>query len=228
MLEIIATCIDDAIKVEEYGGDRIELISSLTEGGLTPSYGFMEKVVKRVDIPVNVMIRPHAKSFVYSDDDIDIMIEDIEIAKKLGVNGVVLGVLNREGNIDEKSLVKVLEYTGDLEVTFHRAIDQTNDTMESFKTLKRYPQIKRVLTSGGKGRAIDNLNILEEMIKLSGERPIVLIGGGLTLNNIEKVIKKTFAKEVHFGTAIRENRKSLENIDGEKLKTLSKKIKNLI
>ncbi|MCR2043320.1 copper homeostasis protein CutC [Anaerosalibacter massiliensis] len=229
MLEIIATCIEDAMKIEENGGGRIELISSLTEGGLTPSYGLIEEVIKNVDIPVNVMIRPHAKSFVYSDRDIEIMIKDIEVVKKTGANGVVLGVLNKDGSIDEKNLEKLLKHTGHLEVTFHKAIDESKNIIESFKVLKKYPQIKRVLTSGGIGKTIiDNTDVLKEMIKISENQIIVLLGGGLTLENVEEVIKITGAREVHFGTAIREDKEYLKDIDAEELKVLSKKVKSLI
>ena len=152
MLEVIATCIDDAIKIEESGGQRIELASGLTEGGLTPSYALIKSVVEKVRIPVNVMIRPHAKSFIYSQEDINIMIEDIKIAKKLGANGIVLGVVDEQNNIDEGKLEKLLASAEDLDVTFHRAIEQTKDLIKSVELLTKYPQINRILTSGGKGK----------------------------------------------------------------------------
>lgn len=224
MLEIIATCIDDAIKIEKNGGDRIELVSSLTEGGLTPSYGLIDEVMKRVSIPVNVMIRPHAKSFIYSDEDIKIMIEDIKIAKKLGANGVVLGILDSEGNIDEENLKTLLKYSDGLEVTFHRAIDESKNLIESVKILKKYPDVKRILTSGGKDNIQKNLDILEKTIENSENNPIILVGGGLTLNNVEHIIEHIKAKEVHFGTAVRKNSSPMGDIDEEKLKLLVKKV----
>lgn len=225
MLEIIATCIDDAIKIEKNGGDRIELVSSLTEGGLTPSYGLINEVMKKINIPINVMIRPHAKSFIYSEEDIKIMIEDIKIAKKLGVNGVVLGVLDSERNIDEKNLNILLKYSDGLEVTFHRAIDESRDLIESVKILKKYPDIKRILTSGGKDNNIEeNLDILGKAIENSKNNPTILVGGGLNLNNVENIINYTKAKEVHFGTAVRKDSSPLGDIDEEKLKSLVKKL----
>lgn len=224
MLEIIATCIDDAIKIEKNGGDRIELISSLIEGGITPSYGLIKGVKEEVNIPINVMIRPHGKSFIYSDEDIEIMIEDIKIAKEIGVNGIVLGVLDGEGNIDEEKLERLLCYTGNLEVTFHRAIDETKDIIKNIKILKKYSNIKRVLTSGGKGKVIDNLDTIEEMIKITGDKPIILVGGGLTLDNVNRVVQSINPRELHFGTDVRKNKDPFQDIDEKRLKALHRKI----
>lgn len=218
MIEIIGTCVDDAIKIERNGGDRIELISALTEGGLTPSYGLIKKVLENVNIPVNVMIRPHAKSFVYSHKDIETMIEDIEIAKDLGANGVVFGLLDSLGNIDEENLKLLLKHTGELEVTFHKAIDESVDIVKSISILKNYPQIKRILTSGGKRKIEDNLEIINTMIRESENRMIIMLGGGLNFDNVEYIINTTKVREVHFGTAIRVDSSPFGDIDEEKLK----------
>lgn len=83
----------------------------------------IEKVVNSVNIPVNVMVRPHANSFVYSESDIDIMRKDIKIIHDLGANGVVLGVLDKASNINENYLNILLEESKDLYITFHKAID---------------------------------------------------------------------------------------------------------
>lgn len=137
MVEIIGMTVEDAKAIEICGGDRIELVSALTEGGLTTSYGLMECVMKNVDIPVNVMIRPHANGFVYSEEDLKIMKRDIQIASKQGVNGVVLGILDENNNIDEKHLIELLDECDGLDVTFHKAIDETN-IHESMKILSKY------------------------------------------------------------------------------------------
>ena len=126
MLEIIAMTLEDAKTIEECGADRIELVSDLTEGGLTPNYAIIESVVKSVKIPVNVMVRHHAKSFNYSNEEVDLMIRDIEIIKSLGANGIVLGLLDGQNQIEEQQLKQLLNVCNGLEVTFHKAIDETN------------------------------------------------------------------------------------------------------
>ncbi len=220
MIEIIGTCLDDAIKIEKNGGDRIELISALTEGGLTPSYGLIKKVLENVNIPVNIMIRPHAKSFTYSKRDIDTMIEDIEMVKKLGANGVVLGIMDGNRNVDEENLKLLLRHTGELEITFHKAIDESVNIIKSISILKKHHQIKRILTSGGVGNIEDNLDTINKMISESNNKVILMLGGGLTFDNVEYIINTTKAREVHFGTAIRVDSSPFGDIDENKLKSM--------
>lgn len=221
MLEIIATTVEDAKRIEASGANRIELVSALTEGGLTPSYGLIKKVVESVKIPVNVMIRPHAKSFIYTNDELNIMKEDILIAKHLKSNGVVFGVLDKNNTICENSLYKLLEICEDMDVTFHRAIDELADPVKGIKMLAKYSQINTVLTSGGKEDIMDNLPTIKKMIANAGAMR-VLVGGGLNLKNIEQIITETTAPEYHFGTAIRENNSYFGEINEEKLASLVK------
>lgn len=218
MLEIIGMCLEDAKKIEACGADRIELVSALTEGGVTPSFGLIENVVNSVSIPVNVMIRHHAKSFVYTENDLKIMEKDIEIVKSLGANGVVLGLLDKFNNIDEKSLKLLLDKCGLLDVTFHKAIDETN-LIESVKILNKYPKITNILTSGGKYNITSNIDTINEMVDKATDINI-LLGGGLNFNNIEEIKTFTKAKDFHFGTAVRVNKDPFGEIDEKKLKEL--------
>ncbi len=223
MIEIIGMTVEDAKSIEKCGGERIELVSSLTEGGLTPSYGLIENVIKNVDIPVNVMIRPHANRFVYSEEDLKIMKKDIQIAKYLGANGVVLGVLDEKNNIDEKSLIELLDVCDGVDVTFHRAIDETNMN-ESIKVLNKYKEVTNILTSGGKNPIGENIYNIREIIKNS-KHIKVLLGGGLNFENINEISRLTKVKDFHFGTAIRVDNNPFKNIDEEKLKRLVKLLK---
>lgn len=222
VIEMIATTVKDALEIQEGGGQRIELVSALSEGGLTPSYGLIESVVKQVAIPVNVMIRPHSKHFVYTDLEIDLMKRDIEVARKLGANGVVLGVLTIDHMIDTKKLEKLLGACEGLEVTFHRAIDET-DVVMSTKQLAKYREITTILTSGGvKSSIIHHLDIINEMVGLAGHINI-LLGGGLTMDNIEAVTAKTTAKCFHFGGAVQVNGEVVK----EKVELLVSKLKGV-
>lgn len=220
MIEIIATTIEDAIRIEKSGCSRIELVSALTEGGLTPSYSLIKNVVQAVNIPVNVMIRPHAKSFIYTPEEIQLMKEDILIAKELKANGVVLGVLDDKNEICEKSLSELLSVCDGIDVTFHKAIDELTNPVTGIKLLKKRPQIKNVLTSGGKGNIEDNIEVIKDMILNAGHIN-VLLGGGLNFQNIARIIEKTKAKDYHFGTAVREGGSPLGEISLDKIKPLT-------
>ncbi|ADL07051.1 copper homeostasis protein CutC [Thermosediminibacter oceani] len=221
MIEVIAMTPEDAKRIEACGADRIELVSALTEGGLTPSYAMIDKVVKSVRIPVNVMIRPHSKSFIYTREEIEIMKEDIRIAKELGANGVVIGALNEKKEIHEGFIEELLNLCDGLDVTFHRAIDELEDPINGIRILSRYTHIKTVLTSGGKGSIVENIPKIREMIKNSGHIS-VMVGGGLNFENIGRVVKETGVKVFHFGTAVRDNRSPFGEINEHSLKDIIK------
>lgn len=176
MLEIIAESLEDALNIAECGGDRIELIQSLGEGGLTPSYGLVKKVLSHIHIPLNVMLRTQSKSFHFSMNDIEIMKEDANIFNKLGVKHVVLGVLNVDGLPDMKAIEYILENT-DLTATFHRAIDESSDMLKALEVLKGYSRITHILTSGGPGHAENNVEMIRKMIENSGDIRIIAASG---------------------------------------------------
>ncbi len=224
MLEIIGMSVEDAIAIEKCGANRIELVSALTEGGLTPSFGLIEAVVNAVKIHVNVMIRHHAKSFVYSDEDIKIMVKDIEKVKEIGANGVVFGMLDTNNKIREDQLITLLEAAKGLDVTYHRAIDET-DVVESIKILNKYEGITNILTSAGKGNIADNIDKINAMKENAGHIN-VLLGGGLTFENIERIKGLTKNTDFHFGTAVRVDKNPFGEIDEDKLRKLVSIINN--
>ena len=215
LLEFIAVTVEDAVLIEKSGADRIELVSGLTEGGLTPSYGLIEKVVSSVDIPVNVMLRPHSQSFCYSKDDLAIMKNDIRIIRSLGANGVVMGMLDHEGNIGFGQLEELLTETGDMEVTFHRAIDSSKNLLEAAEKLDQYQAINTILTSGGYGDWPTRLEMLVKM-KNRCKTTDILIGSGLTKENILEVHELVGTGFYHFGSAVRKENSVLQRVSLEK------------
>ncbi|WP_110955827.1 copper homeostasis protein CutC [Anaerosinus massiliensis] len=218
MVEIIAMTVEDAKQIEAGGADRIELVSALSEGGLTPSYGLIEAVVNAVKIPVNIMVRPHAKGFCYTTDEINLMKRDIEFAKQLKVNGVVFGVLDEQKNICEANLQKLLSVCDGLEVTFSRAIDLINP-VNGMKILAKYPQVTTVISSGGTGFIKDNIEILNKMVA-HAKHIRLLIGGGLTLDNVEEIMQAVKHADFHFGSAARENSSLFGDISKARIEKL--------
>lgn len=225
MIEIIAQSVSDAQIIEDCGADRIELVKNLMQGGLTPDFNIIEKVVESVNIPVNVMIRPHSKDFVYSTQEINNMKNTIQIVKSLGVNGVVFGMLDRHKDVDFKALEDLLSVCKGLDVTFHRAIDEAKNLEHAAKLISSYSNITTILTSGGKGDIVDNIDKINAMVKISNNVDI-LIGGGLKFNNIEYINKNVNTKNFHFGTAVRYDSKSSSGVNPMLMKKLVKKLKS--
>ncbi len=201
MLEIITSTVEEAVAAEQAGADRIELVSALSEGGLTPSYGLIRQVVSTVEIPVHVLVRPHSKSFVYSKSDEETIITDIDLIRELGAAGIVVGSLTADGRVDEGFLGRIIKHKGELSLTFHRAIDSSRDILEAAEVLADFPEVDRILTSGGQATALEGK---ETIARLIADYPdlIILPGSGITLENAEALLESTKASELHVGSAV--------------------------
>lgn len=186
----------EAKKAEITGADRIELCENLSEGGTTPSYGTVKKVLEEIKIPVLVMIRPRGGDFYYTSSEIDIMIEDIKLFKKLGVKGVVLGVLTKDNKIDYPILKRFLKETKGMEVTFHKAIDDILNPAGEIEELVKLG-IDRILTSGGAKTALEGKEILNQMIHEASGQIKIVVAGGVTRENFEEVRSKIPSTEFH-------------------------------
>lgn len=218
ILEVIATNVRDAIDAERFGADRIELVTGIAEGGLTPSIGMIERVVAAVDIPVNVMVRPHSRSFCYDEDDIDVMLRDIEFIRGIGAAGIVVGALTPNGQIDIALIDRLLDAASGLDVTFHRAFDEAADPFAALNLLADYPPISRILTSGGTAPAPQAMPRIRELNAAAARTHLRILGGhGLTPATLDSFLRETGVREVHFGSAVRQDGTFRSPIDGEKL-----------
>ena len=214
ILEVIATNVKDAIEAEKLGANRLELVTGIKEGGLTPSYATIKNVIEHVSIPVHVMIRPHSRSFVYDSYDEEVIFNDIKICKELGATGIVFGALTDDYLINEELLKKVVKLVSGMNFTFHRAIDDSKDILLSIEKLKEYPEITHVLTSGGKNSAIEGKEVIKKMVELTSVTNIkILAGSGLTVENVSDFVNFTKVDEIHFGSGVRKNKSSIEVID---------------
>lgn len=201
MLEIIASTVEEAVAAEQAGADRIELVSALSEGGVTPSYGLIRQVVSTVEIPVHVLVRPHSKSFVYSKSDEETIITDIDLIRELGAAGIVVGSLTADGRVDEGFLGRIIKHKGELSLTFHRAIDSSRDILEAAEVLADFPEVDRILTSGGQATALEGKETIARLIEDHSDL-IILPGSGITLENAEALLEATKASELHVGSAV--------------------------
>ncbi|WP_028855717.1 copper homeostasis protein CutC [Psychrilyobacter atlanticus] len=186
----------EAKNAERSGAERIELCENLHEGGTTPSYGTVKKVLEKLKIPTLVMIRPRGGNFCYSPEEVEIMIEDIKLFKKLGVKGVVLGVLTSNNEVDYSILKRLLKETNGMEVTFHKAIDEVTNPENEVENLAQL-RVKKILTSGGHKTALEGADILNKMIKIANNKIKIVVAGGVTLENYEKVKLKIPFAEFH-------------------------------
>lgn len=228
MLEVIVQNPRDAYLAEQYGANRVEVVSAISEGGLTPSFGAIKEIVRVSNLPAMMMIRPHSFSFVYDESARIVMERDIAFAKEVGVQGIVYGGITEDGNIDRALLEKVIDWKGDLDLTFHRALEATKDIEASYKVLREYGKdINQLLTSGGTRSALDSLPRLKRWIQDSKENPDsfqILVGSGVKPENIATFQATLNHTDYHVGSAAREASDFSKDILKEKIDTLKQHI----
>jgi copper homeostasis protein len=198
LLEISVESAEGAAAAERGGADRIELCSDLKAGGVTPGAESMRRVREMVRIPVFAMIRPRAGDFVYSNAEFAEMKHEIATAKELGMDGVVLGILTKEGCVDVAQTRELVESARPLPVTFHRAFDEISDLHEALQDVIQ-TGAKRILTSGGARSALEGAAVLAELVEAADDRIIILPGAGITASNIQQIVRQTRATEFHSG-----------------------------
>ncbi|HLU51875.1 MAG TPA: copper homeostasis protein CutC [Flavobacteriaceae bacterium] len=182
LLEICTTSLQSAKNAQTAGAHRIELCSELAVGGITPSYGLIQQTVQTVNIPVFVLIRPRGGTFTYSEEEFEVMLADIEICKKLGVAGIVSGVLHSDNTLDSIQTQRLVECAAPLEFTFHRAFDQVPDAFETLSELEQIG-VKRILSSGQQSSAETGLDLLVKL-KEKSQNVLILPGGGIHAENV--------------------------------------------
>ena len=195
--EVCVDNIKDAMRAVDLGANRIEYCSKLNEEGLTPNIEDVKYLLKNINIPLRIMIRPHSKSFNYSKTDISTMLRDISTFKKIDIDGIVIGCLNKDDEIDLKKINLLIEKARPLKVIFHKAIDITSDPLKSLKNLIKYSNINGVLTSGGFKKAEDGIKLLKKMLDICPINFELIIAGKITSENINKINQKLSAKFYH-------------------------------
>jgi len=195
-LEIIGFNIESCIAAQEAGAHRIELCDNPSEGGTTPSDGFIKGARKKLSIELYVMIRPRGGDFMYSDDEFEIMKTDIEMCRQHGCDGVVIGLLKKDGTIDKKRCSELISLAYPLGVTFHRAFDRAKDPFRALEDVIE-TGCERILTSGQRPKAVDGAQIIKELITQAEDRIVIMPGSGVDARNIISLAENTGAREFH-------------------------------
>lgn len=196
--EICANSVESCVEAQRGGADRVELCAGMPEGGTTPSYGDVA-VARRVltTTKLHVIIRPRGGDFLYSDLEKEIMLEDVRMARRLGVDGVVFGALTAEGDVDMEFMRQLMEEAEGMSVTFHRAFDVCRNPREALEQIIELG-CDRILTSGQMPKAEEGVELLRELVERAGERIVIMPGCGVNASNIAHIAKATGACEFHF------------------------------
>ena len=206
IIEIATTDFTTTKSAVEGGADRIELCAALTEGGTTASYGTIIKCRKAFSVELFPIIRSRSGDFLYSDEEFDIMIEEIKLCKQSGCNGIVIGLLNKDGTIDIARTEILVKQAYPLEVTFHRAFDRCIDPIKAMEQLIEIG-CQRILTSGQQSTAPEGIDLIAQLVKAADQRIIIMPGSGVRKENIKELAEKTGAVEFHSSLRSKEKTK---------------------
>ena len=200
-LEIIAFNIESCQIAQASGATRIELCDNPGDGGTTPSYGFINAAREKLHIELYCMIRPRGGDFFYSDEEFEIMKSDVQIAKQSGCDGVVIGLLHKDGSVDKERSKKLVTLAYPMGVTFQRAFDRVNDPFKALEDIIE-TGCERILTSGLVPGCLDGAPLIARLVQQANERIVIMPGSGLRSSNVIDVAKITHAKEFHTSARI--------------------------
>lgn len=197
IIEICANSAQSCVEAEAGGATRVELCAAIPEGGTTPSYGEIRMAQKMTStIHINVIIRPRGGDFLYTPAEVESMLYDLDMAKRLNVHGVVFGCLTKEGDIDVPLMRKLIDASGALSVTCHRAFDVCRDPFVALEQLIELG-CDRILTSGQQPDAVRGIPLIRELVQRADGRIIIMPGAGVRSTNIARIEAETGAKEFH-------------------------------
>lgn len=200
-IEICANSVESVKAAIAAGADRIELCGGMPEGGTTPSYGVIARVRELMPAGMHLIIRPRGGDFLYTEEESEVMMRDIEMARHLGVDGIVLGCLTPKGEVDVVLMRRLMALAGDMSVTFHRAFDMCRDPFQALETIEKLG-CERILTSGQKNSALEGVRLLKELVDRAKE-VIIMPGCGIHAANICDIAEKTGACEFHLSARTR-------------------------
>lgn len=209
--EICANSAESCVAAQAGGAHRVELCASMPEGGTTPSFGEIRLARKLIDIRLHVIIRPRGGDFLYTPLELDIMEEDIHMARQAGADGVVFGCLTPEGDLDMPAMRRLMKISEGMSETFHRAFDYVRSPEQVLEHLIDLG-VNRVLTSGQQPTAMQGASLLAELVRQAAGRIVIMPGCGVNEWNIAELAACTGASEFHFSAReLKESKMLLRN-----------------
>lgn len=194
--ELCAFSLEACRAAARAGVTRVELCASPYEGGTTPSAALIRRARQIPHLQLSVMIRPRGGDFLYTDDEFDLMLDEVDFARECGADCVVAGMLTPDGRVDEERTARLVERCGSMQFTFHRAFDMTRDTAEALESLV-CAGCYRVLTSGGRNTAIEGIDTIRALVAQSAGRIAIMAGSGVSPSNVRQ-LAGTGVDAVHF------------------------------
>ena len=192
VLEVCTHSVESAVSAERGGAMRLELCANLMIGGTSPDEDLFRMVRERVSVPVRVLLRPRCGDFLYTESEFELLCRQVKRFAALGTDGIVIGVLTPEGDLDEERMAKLISLAGGCGVTLHRAFDVCRDPFAALETAKRLG-VDTILTSGQQADCTAGADLLRALVAKAGEDMQILVGAGVNADVIRDLQPKTGA-----------------------------------
>ncbi|MFP3156104.1 copper homeostasis protein CutC [Lachnospiraceae bacterium ZAX-1] len=196
LLEVCVDSVESALEAQKGGANRLEVCSNLIIGGTTPGLSLVREIKKRVDLTSHVLIRPRFGDFYYTDYEFDIMKEDIKMFRELGVEGVVIGILNKDGNLDMPRMEQLIQEADPMSITLHRAFDVCKNPLFTLERAKNLG-IQTILTSGQADHCLHGQPLLAVLLQKAEYAIDIMVGCGVTAQVIKQIYPQVKAHTFH-------------------------------
>lgn len=211
ILEACVDSVESALEASRGGADRLELCGNLIIGGTTPSIALFRQIRKQCNIKIHILIRPRFGDFCYTEDEFEIICNEVQMFREAGADGIVIGILKEDGTLDLERMKRLMEIAGDMSVTLHRAFDVCRDPFETLENAKALG-IHTILTSGQKNTCIEGKDLLKELVSRAGTEIDIMIGSGVNAEVIREMEVCTKARAFHMsGKITKESRMVYRN-----------------
>lgn len=196
ILEACVDSVESALAAAKGGADRLELCGSLVIGGTTPNPWLFQEIRKHTDIRIHALIRPRFGDFCYTDEEFILIREAVKEFRRLGAEGVVIGILNPDGTLNMEQMKHLMEDAEGMSVTLHRAFDVCADPYETMEQAISLG-IDTILTSGQKNICTAGADLLKDLVEKSAGRITIQVGSGVNADVIRELQPKTGATAFH-------------------------------
>lgn len=195
ILEVCVDSVESAVNAELGGADRIELCSDLIVGGITPSLALFERIREKINLPIHVLLRPRFGDFLYSEEEMEVLVRQANLFAKAGADNLVIGCLTPDGRLDLDAMKQIIDTAAGTPINLHRAFDMCRDMDEALEDAKKLG-IVSILTSGGCASAIEGLEVLDHLKKNAG-RIDIMAGAGMNAKNIKYMMEHSSLTAFH-------------------------------
>ena len=210
ILEVCVDSVESAVNAKAGGADRLELCGDLIVGGVTPSLALYERIRENVNIPIHVLLRPRFGDFLYSEEELEVLIRQAKMFSEAGADNLVIGCLTPDGRLDLESMKRIVDVAGGTPINLHRAFDMCRDLNEALEDAKALG-IVSILTSGGVASAKEGAKVLDELKKNAGKIDI-MAGAGMNAQNIKFMLDNTSLTSFHMsGKKVLESKMQYRN-----------------